>query len=212
PVKVYLDVEGLPDEGFVYLIGMVVVRGGEETRHSFWADGKDQERDIFERFLAEVSRLDDFAVYSYGSYERDFLKRMRKAAGDKGRVDQVLDALVNVLSAVYSHVYLPCYSNGLKDVAGCLGCSWTDPEASGVPSIAWRRRWEATRDEQWKEKLTTYNLEDCLALKRVAEFIQAIYTQPAGVAGTAPPPVGGPQVAWVHEIDKWSNHRKWGKV
>jgi predicted RecB family nuclease len=212
PVKVYLDVEGLPDEGFVYLIGMVVVQGGTETRHSFWADGKGQEREIFERFLAEVGRLGDFAVYSYGSYEREFLKRMRKAASSKGEVDRVLDALVNVLSLVYSHVYFPCYSNGLKDVAGCLGCSWTEPEASGVQSIAWRRRWEATRDEQWKEKLTTYNLEDCLALKRVAEFVHALRPVPGQPAGATPAVEGGPPVAPVEELDRLGAVCRRGKI
>ncbi len=29
--------------------------------------------------------------------------------------------MVNVLSVVYAHLYFPCHSNGLKDVAGCLG-------------------------------------------------------------------------------------------
>ena len=38
PVSIYFDVEGKPDEGFVYLIGMVIVRDGEERRLSFWAD------------------------------------------------------------------------------------------------------------------------------------------------------------------------------
>ena len=46
--------EGMPDEGFVYLIGLVVVQGDTEKRLSFWADGKDQEADIFQRFLDEV--------------------------------------------------------------------------------------------------------------------------------------------------------------
>jgi predicted RecB family nuclease len=45
PVKIYLDIEGVPDEGFVYLIGMVVaLQDGAEQRFSFWADSKEQER------------------------------------------------------------------------------------------------------------------------------------------------------------------------
>jgi predicted RecB family nuclease len=45
PVKIYFDIEGLPDEGFVYLIGMIVVQGGNETQFSFWADSKDKEQE-----------------------------------------------------------------------------------------------------------------------------------------------------------------------
>ncbi len=56
PVRIYLDVEGVPDEGFVYLIGLVVCKDGEEKRLSFWADSKEQEADIFQQFLDEATR------------------------------------------------------------------------------------------------------------------------------------------------------------
>jgi predicted RecB family nuclease len=39
----YLDVESNPEEGYVYLIGLVVVHGDHETRYSFWADRQDEE-------------------------------------------------------------------------------------------------------------------------------------------------------------------------
>src|SRR5262249_37362772 len=65
PVSIYLDVEGKSDEGFVYLIGMVIVRDGEERRFSFWADEKDEEALIFERFLDEVERFEEFQLFCY---------------------------------------------------------------------------------------------------------------------------------------------------
>src|SRR5262249_41941477 len=150
-VTIYLDIEGLPDEGFVYLIGMTVVEGGTERHLAFWADTREQEPEMFRQFLAEVSKHRDARLYCYGTYERTFLKRMRKAARRKGPVDRVLAALVNVLSVVYAHAYFPCYSNGLKDVAGCLGCSWSDPQASGLQSVVWRKGWEATHGDEWRE-------------------------------------------------------------
>jgi predicted RecB family nuclease len=131
-VRIYLDVEGNPEEGFDYLIGLIVVVGDKQERYSFWADTRDQEVQIFEQFLAVVGRHHDFLVFCYGAYERAFLKRMRTRAKNKKRVDRVLKALVNVLSLVYAHFYFPTYSNGLKDVGACLGCSWSDPDASGV--------------------------------------------------------------------------------
>src|SRR5262249_19951971 len=122
PVRIYLDVEGVPDEGFVYLIGLVVCRDGEEKRLSFWADRKGQEADLCRPFLDAVRRHDSFKIYCYGGYERTFIKRMTKVAGGPEQVDGVLHRLVNVLSVVYAHLYFPCYSNGLNEVAGCLGC------------------------------------------------------------------------------------------
>jgi predicted RecB family nuclease len=103
PVHIYLDVEGNPDEGFHYLIGVIVVVGDKEDRYSFWAESAESEGDIFEQFLATVDGHDDFLIFSYGTYERAFLKKMRKRAARKKRVDRVLKSLVNVLSLVYAH-------------------------------------------------------------------------------------------------------------
>ena len=120
---------------------------------------------IFERFLDEVERFDEFHLFCYGGYEKAFLNRMRKRTARVDLADRVISSLINTLSSVYTQFYFPCYSNGLKDVARCLGFQWTSEGASGVQSIAWRMRWEATRDEEWKRMLITYNMEDCLALK-----------------------------------------------
>jgi predicted RecB family nuclease len=171
PVRLYLDVEGDPDEGYVYLIGVIVVQGELKTRYSFWADSKEQEQHIFDQFLALLEGHEAFRVYCYGSYERTFLKRMCKEEKKKKLTKRVLDALCNTLSLVYTHVYFPTYSNGLKDVGGCLGCAWTEPEASGTQSIVWRKNWEATKGEGWKRKLTTYNMEDCVALEALTVFL-----------------------------------------
>src|SRR5262249_34840017 len=117
----YLDMEGVPDEGFVYLIGMVVAQGDTEERYSFWADTKDQEMEICEQFLAVVGRYQDFLVFSYGSYERTFFKRMRKEAVRKDAVDRVLDRLVNVLSLVYAHFYFPLLLERVEGRGGMPG-------------------------------------------------------------------------------------------
>jgi predicted RecB family nuclease len=210
PVRVYLDIEGNPEEGFHYLIGLIIVAPDKEERYSFWADTKEQEEDIFEQFLAIVGRYDDFLVYCYGGYERAFLKRMRKRAKTKGPVDRLLKSLVNVLSLIYAHFYCPTYSNGLKEVAACLGCAWSEPEASGIQSIVWRMRWEATRDEQWKRQLLTYNLEDCAALRRVTEFVYAATA--AVTTGSHLSTEGNPPVASVHDLDRLGNDRKWRRV
>jgi predicted RecB family nuclease len=212
PVRIYLDIEGLPDEGFVYLIGMTVVEGGTERHLAFWADTRDQEPEMFRQFLAEVSKHPDACLYCYGSYERTFLKRMRKAAPRKGPVDRVLATLVNVLSEVYAHAYFPCHSNGLKDVAGCLGCTWSDPQASGLQSVVWRERWEATHSGEWRDRLVTYNREDCAALRRVTEFLHAHGPGAGSGDGAKPEAAGDPHVASVEEIDQLGAPRRWGEI
>jgi len=143
PVAIYLDVESTYEQGAVYLIGMIVVENGSETRYSLWADNQNQEQHIFEQFLAIVNQYADFSIFCYGGYEKEFLKRMGNVLTDKNLVDNVLSRLVNTLSLIYSHIYFPTYSNGLKDIGRCLGFSWTEADASGIQSMVWRSRWES---------------------------------------------------------------------
>ena len=212
PVRIYLDIEGNPEEGFEYLIGMIVIDGDKEQRFSFWADTRDQEPQIFEQFLSMVNGYPDAIVFSYGGYERAFLQRMRKQAERKGPIDRILKILVNPLSLIYSHVYFPTYSNGLKDVGAYLGCSWTESDASGIQSLVWRRRWETTHVEEWKQKLTTYNLEDCAALRTVIEFLYTISPSPRSETDVQPDTTDVPAVASVEEIDRLGTINRRGRL
>src|SRR5215467_12887869 len=99
---------------------------------------------------------------------------MRKTAKRKTSVNRLLANCVDVLSVIRSNVYFPVYVNGLKEIGKHLGCVWTDPEASGVQSLVWRWRWEQTRDGAWKQRLIAYNGEDCAALRRVVDHVEAI--------------------------------------
>src|SRR5437016_1775782 len=64
--------------GFDYLLGLVVMAGGVEQRHSFWADGPGEEPRIFQQFLDIMGQHPDAWLYTYGSYEATFLRRMAK--------------------------------------------------------------------------------------------------------------------------------------
>src|ERR1700674_358038 len=158
-IEIFLDIEGKPNEQFVYLIGMIICEGSRLEEHSFWADTKDQEVAIFDRLGLVLAQHKGALVHCYGSYEKTFLNRMRQRARRKKPIDDVLKVLVNTLSIIYAHFYFPTFSNGLKEIAALLGCHWSDEAASGVQSIVWRARWEKTGNEQWKEKLTQYNLD-----------------------------------------------------
>jgi predicted RecB family nuclease len=206
PVRIYLDIEGDPEEGFTYLIGFVVCDGERVERHSLWSDDRKGEGAIFARFLAIVARYDAPRLYCYGNYERSFMARMRRHARRKKCIDAVLAALTNVLTITYPHFYFPTYSNGLKEVAGCLGCRWTEPGASGIESVVWRKNWEKTGDASWKARLIQYNLEDCDALRRVTAFLSE---QPNGGAESKPGAV--PRVAPVAQLDKLARTVTWSK-
>jgi hypothetical protein len=72
--------------------------------------------------------------------------------------------LVNVNTFIYGKLYFPVRSNKLKDLGKCVGASWRAAEASGLQSLVWRHQWEDTREDAYKDRLLTYNAEDCRAL------------------------------------------------
>ena len=50
---VYLDVEGLPDRDFYYLIGVLIGNGESAVQHSLWADTVQEEGKIWMQFLGK---------------------------------------------------------------------------------------------------------------------------------------------------------------
>jgi predicted RecB family nuclease len=213
PVQVFLDAEGNEDASFIYLLGVVVANGGDVKCHSFWADGPEQEVEVFDSFLDLVDGLEDFVLFHYGGYEKALLRRMRRVVRRKRLVDRTLAKAVNVLSALHPSVYLPTFSNGLKDIGRYLGCTWTEEDASGLQSLVWRARWEQTQEPVWRERLLTYNAEDCAALRVVTEFVQAVgeVARRRGETG-GDAPASGPEVAWADEVSAPSSRREWCRI
>ena len=107
----------------------------------------------------------------YGSFESVFLRRMRERHGglpnDIGAM-KALESPINLVSVIYGQIYFPTYSNRLKEIADWLGFRWSDENASGLQSIVWRNEWEQTGASLIKEKLISYNREDCEALELIA--------------------------------------------
>ena len=169
--RIYIDIEGELSRGFVYLLGVTIDHEGKQQSYHFWADEERDEHLLFESFLDIVRSYDRFTVFYYGSYETAFLKRMKNQSSDIPLVDKLLANSLNVLSSIYSSIYFPTYSNGLKDIGQYLGSAWTEPDATGLQSLVWRDRWESAHDEALKHKLITYNSEDVAALKVVTEVL-----------------------------------------
>ena len=173
-VNVYFDIEGIPDRNFYYLIGVVIEHDGRSEDFSFWADEKSEEEAIFRSFVDTIPAHDAVRLFHFGSYESVAIRRMmgRMTVPYQDRLREIQSSAVNVLSIIRHHFYFPVFSNSLKEVAATLGITWTDAGSTGLQSIVWRNEWEKTRDHQLKNRLYTYNRDDCLALRRVTEFMR----------------------------------------
>jgi hypothetical protein len=183
--RVYLDIEGTPQDRTYYLIGVHAISGERESRATYWADttSKHDEIRIFVDLLDHLSQYPEYTLLHFGTYETTALQRMRKRMGEPycGRIDNALGRCVNVLSVITAHVYFPTYSNSLKDIGSFLGHQWSDPSSTGTQTLVWRSRWLSDHDTASKAKLIQYNSEDCAGLRRVVEFVeQVIASGPAG--------------------------------
>ncbi len=172
---VYLDVEGIPDKDFYYLIGMRIVGSESTMHHSLWADNEVDEKNIWNEFLCLLATVENPVLICYGNYEKGFLKAMCARYGDldeSSSLSAIIKNTLNLLLTIYSRIYFPVYSNGLKDIAGLLGFKWSEPNASGIQSIIWRKGWEHSHNPFLKQKLIIYNAEDCEALARVTDYMK----------------------------------------
>jgi len=116
---VYLDVEGVPDRDFYYLIGVRLGDHDSAAQHSLWADSVEDERRIWNEFIGILANVRDPVLIHYGGYETVFLKRMADRYGlppAESRVAQAVKKSVNLLSVIFAQVYFPTFSNRLKEI------------------------------------------------------------------------------------------------
>ena len=170
---VYLDVEGLPDRDFYYLIGVRIGHGDSAVQHSLWADTVADEGKIWREFLALLETVEQPVLIHYGSYETDFLKTLNERHGNQlqGQLDNATNNAVNLLSQLLDEIYFPTFSNSLKDIGTWLGFTWSEASPVGVNSMACRSAWESTHDASLKDRLIAYNVEDCRAAEVVTRTL-----------------------------------------
>jgi predicted RecB family nuclease len=180
-VPVFIDVEGMPDRDFYYLIGLRFDSSDEQIEHSFWADGLEDERKIWEDCLRTIKSLENAQLVHYGAYETHFLRRMKtryvSTPEDVDFIDRLIESSVNLVTCMYGCVYFPTYSNSLKEIGRYLGYEWAWPHASGASAILMRKLWELSAQTDIKDLLVAYNMDDCRAAALIAEALGRICTR-----------------------------------
>ena len=171
--EIFFDIEGLPDRNFYYLIGIKIRANGVEKNYSFWATNEKEEKNIFIEFISVLQPLDEFTIYHYGSYEIQALKTISNKLTPDQQVflKKIIDNSFNILNVFANNIYPPTYSNSLKEIARFLKFDWSEKDASGLQSTVWRYNWEISNNDELKNKLIVYNLEDCRALMVVKDWI-----------------------------------------
>lgn len=98
---VFIDVEGVPESGFYYLIGLRYDDKRECIERSFWADRPEDESSIWRECLRRLKKIDNPVLVHYGAYENRFLKLMKErhkpSDGEAAFVDKIVDGSLNLL-------------------------------------------------------------------------------------------------------------------
>ena len=172
PIELFLDIEGIPDQGFHYLMGLLVCEGENCSQHSFWADNLEDEETIWKQLLAKINEYPEAPVYHYGSYEPKTFNQLAKRYSTD--IEKISKNLINVNSYIYGKTYFPVFSNTLKEIGEFIDFKWTELNASGLHSLVWRYLWEDHSEAEYQKRLITYNQEDCAALKKLTDGLYKV--------------------------------------
>ncbi len=168
-LELFLDIEGIPDQDFYYLIGLLICKQNACEQWSFWIDSPEEEIKIWLELKRKLSAHPSAPIYHYGNYEAkafaDFATRYESGT------DLFKARLVNISSFIFGNTYFPTYSNGLKDIAKWIGFSWSNKKASGVQSIAWKYKHQNSDLPDFSKLIIEYNSEDCRALKKLVDLL-----------------------------------------
>ena len=80
--QIFLDIEGIPDRGQYYLIGLRIHEQGSIKTFSFWADTEAEEKRIWHQFQEIIGSYEDLIIYHYGDYEARAINAMTRRFGD----------------------------------------------------------------------------------------------------------------------------------
>ena len=104
-IELFLDIEGVPDQRFSYLIGLLTRDHEAITHHSFWADTMEEEESIWRMFVEKAKEYPDAPIYHYGSYEVRVIEFLANRFGPD--VTCISKRLVNLNSQVYARSIFP---------------------------------------------------------------------------------------------------------
>ncbi|MGK7889708.1 MAG: TM0106 family RecB-like putative nuclease [Leptolyngbyaceae cyanobacterium] len=181
PVELYFDIESAPEQGLIYLHGVVVVdrEANTQTFHGLMAESPEEEGDIWHQFLDLMAQYPTAPVFHFCPYEAQVVRKLGDLYGTPApAIDQLLRRFVDLHDRVTHSVALPIESYALKAIAHWVGFEWREAGANGAQSIFWYDQWLETGDRTYLDLLLCYNEDDCLATWRVKDWLVQFLRDP----------------------------------
>jgi len=173
--EIHYDIEDDPINGFVYLHGFIVIEEGKETEYvELFAETPLDEAAIAENLWAFFEENEGVPVYHYSGHEAKTCKKLMDKYGlsetTYNAVFGVGGTAIDLYEWVVKYTNWPLTSYGLKPLCKYTGFVWSAEDAGGAQSIDWLYQYQAGKTEM-KEKILTYNKEDCLATAHLKNWL-----------------------------------------
>lgn len=185
PVELFFDIEVDPMRDHCYLHGFVERRDGdgnsERFVHFFAEDASEEaEKKAFAEAWAFIQASRPCAIYYYAPYEKTIYRKLREkypgvcSAADLEALFDAAETVDLYTDVVRKSTEWPTRDYSLKTLARYLGFNWKDKDPSGASSIEWFHSWTETGDEAIRQRILTYNEDDCRATLVLRDALQTM--------------------------------------
>ncbi len=167
---VFFDVESVPGENIIYLMGTLIRCDGVTAFDYDLAKSFAEEGAMWRSFLARMEAV-EAPVYHYSHYERTAIKRLVEQHGEAQRAEALLSRMIDLEKMLKDCVVLPLRSYSLKEVAPWLGFSWSGETQAADDSMLEYIYWLGDGDPAHLDRILRYNQDDCLATAVVHDWL-----------------------------------------
>ena len=156
-----MDENGTDIRRVDYLVGLLRFDNKKPFYYCIILD--ESEEKLLEEFSGFIKEHSNFTFIHYGHYEQTVLNNKWNTLPDT--------KLLNLEKVVRDSLIMPVTSYSLKNIAKLLGFKWKNKEASATQSMCWYSQYLQTNDRQYLNLSIQYNMDDCMALYTVKEWL-----------------------------------------
>ena len=176
--RIYLDIENTIEYfakfedtiECIYLYGILIEDKNEKKEASFFIEKPDdleERKRIFCEFVKLLNQYPETNIYHWGYHEKTHLKKEAEKLRVVNEFNQIKHRLIDISSIFKKSIILPVYTYSVKDVSKYLGYVWEDIDMEGSATIFMYLSYLNSKNENIKNTLIRYNLDDVKAMSHI---------------------------------------------
>ena len=187
---IFFDLEGFTffgePGGLEYLFGYTSIDSGEEF-HADWADTRDREREVFEKFMHDLmNRLQAYPeakVYHYANYEQAALKKLAERYGSyRHEVNELIDkgVFVDLYKIVKASIMISQESYSIKKLENYYSFDRASDVKEAMGSMEYYDKYldalagDEALAENLKRQVIAYNQDDCASTLALTRWLRSL--------------------------------------